>query len=306
VKRAVALLVAIGLIVGAIAIRRAIDDDGDDSAGPADPPSSSTGIILCAADLGDVCAALTDVKTEPPAQTVDRLVKGEPLNADAWLVAAPWPQVALERAARRGQALALRVPDTPLARSPLSFYVRGGGVASAIDQCGVSIDWKCLSTKSVRIDFEDPATSTAGLLSVVQQATAFFGSAEFGSNDFGLFERELAQLKTGRATAPSGTTVFERFGLFTHADVLVTLHAVGERQLLRAQFEGKLTPRGAAPTISADAVLVGAREPAKKTTDDVRSQLSKAGWATDNLPPTTALPTADVIIALQDLWKGLR
>jgi hypothetical protein len=196
------------------------------------------------------------------------------------------------------------VPDTSLARTPLTFYVRPS-VTAVIDQCGATVDWKCLASKGTRFDFEDPSASTAGLLTVVQQATTYFGSAEFGSNDFGRFERELAQLKARRAPATSGATVFERF-VFGHADVLATLSSVGERQLQRAQFKDKLQARTAGPPIAADAILVSDRKPSDEKTDDVRRELAKAGWSTENLPPTTELPTADVIIALQDLWKGLR
>jgi hypothetical protein len=302
----VALIVAIGLVVGAVFIRRAIDDD-EASVGPSDPSNPPTGLILCAADLGDVCANVDGASTEAPAVTVDRLAKGEPLGADAWIVAAPWPQIALERAARNGQALPLTKPATPLARTPLGLFARPT-VAGVLDQCGQTVDWKCLSrtTATVRVDFEDPSVSTAGLLAVIQQASTFYGSADFGSNDFGVFDAELAQLKSVRAPAPSGSTVFERFSLFTHADVLVGLQAVGERQLLRAQFKDKLVGRTAGPTISADVVVVGTDEPSSKVTEAARTALSRAGWSTNNLPPTTALPTADVIIALQGLWKELR
>ena len=61
-----ALIVAIGLVVGAVFIRRAIDDD-DAAADPSDPSSQPTGAILCAADLGDVCAGVEGATIEPPA-----------------------------------------------------------------------------------------------------------------------------------------------------------------------------------------------------------------------------------------------
>ena len=308
-----ALIVAIGLVVGAVFIRRAIDDD-DASAGPSDPSNPPTGVILCAADLGDVCASVEGASVEPPAVTVERLVKGEPLGADAWIVAAPWPAIARDRVLRQGRELGLTTLITPLARTELALYARPP-VTAALDQCGAMIDWKCLSrtATTVRIDFEDPSVSTAGLLAVIQQAMSFYGSADFGSNDFRLFDRELAQLKSARATAPSGATVFERFGLFSHADVLVGLTAIGDRQLQRAQLKDKLVGRRAAPTVSADVVVVssGDQSAAAKTHESVTTALSMAGWVTntsgvDKLPPTTTLPEPDVIIALQDLWKGLR
>jgi hypothetical protein len=158
----------------------------------------------------------------------------------------------------------------------------------------------------VRFDFEDPSTSTAGLLAVIQQAASFFGSSDFGSNDFRLFDRELAQLKSGRAPAPSGTTVFERFALFSHADVLSGLTAAGDQQLQRAQFKDRLVSAPAGPTVVADAVIALTVNTSPIKNDDLRTAFAKAGWATTGLDSPAVLPTPDVIIALQDLWKGLR
>jgi hypothetical protein len=309
VKRALALIVAIGMIVGAVLVRRAIDDDSS-AASPADsdPSSQATGRVLCATDLGDVCTVLRDATTEEPSVTVERLAKGEPLGADAWVVAGPWPQIAIERAARQGHSAGLTVAKSPIARTPLAFFLRTAATDTVRGQCGAAIDWKCLlkTASSARVDFEDPSASTAGLLAVVQQAASFYGSFDFGSNDFRLFDRELAQLKSGRATAPSGATVFERFGLFSHADVLSGLNAVGNQQLQRAQFKDKLVSATAGPTVVADAVIALTVNTSPTKDDDVRSAFAKAGWTTTGLDSPADLPTADVIIALQDLWKGLR
>jgi hypothetical protein len=309
VRRALALIVAIGMVVGAVFVRRAIDDDPNASASTnSHDPSTATGKVLCARDLGDVCAGVRDAIVEDPAVTVDRLANGEPLGADAWIVAAAWPQLALERAGRLGHPQSVTVPATPIARTPLAFFLRTASADTVRAQCGASLDWKCLSknSASVRFDFEDPSTSTAGLLAVIQQATSFYGSSDFGSNDFRLFDRELAQLKAGRATAPSGATVFERFGLFSHADALAGLTSVGNQQLQRAQFKGNLVVAAASPTIAADVVIATTANPSPVKSDDVRSAFNKAGWATSDLGSRSDLPTADVIIALQDLWKGLR
>jgi hypothetical protein len=311
VKRVVALIVAVGLVIGAVAIRRAIDDDTTVTTEPSgsDPSRpAATGKVLCAGDLGDVCATIADSIIENPAVTVDRLAKGEPLGADAWIASAPWPQIASERARLQGRSLALTLPTTPIARTPLSFFLLTASADAIRGQCGGVVDWKCLlrSSPSVRIDFDDPLASTAGLLAVIQQASSFFGTADFGSNDFRLFDRELAQLKSGRATAPSGATVFERFGLFSHADVLTGLAAVGDQQLQRAQFKDRLVPTAANPPIAADIIIATTANSLPAKPDDVRSAFRKAGWVTSDLGPLSALPTADVMIALQDLWKGLR
>lgn len=307
-RRALALIVAIGMVVGAVFVRRAIDDDPNASAGTSRDQSSATGRVLCASDLGDVCAGVGDAIVEDPAVTVERLAKGDPLGADAWIVATAWPQIALERAGRQGRTLSVTVPATPIARTPLSFFLRSAAADSVRSRCGATLDWKCLlkNSASVRFDFDDPAASIAGLLAVIQQATAFYGSSDFGSNDFRLFDRELAQLKAGRATAPSGATVFERFGLFSHADALAGLTSVGSQQLQRAQFKDKLVAAAAGPSVTADVVVVTTANPSPVKNDDVRSAFTKAGWATSDLGALSVMPTPDVIIALQDLWKGLR
>ncbi|MEO5839620.1 MAG: hypothetical protein ABIQ73_30590 [Acidimicrobiales bacterium] len=308
-RRALALIVAIGMVVGAVVVRRAIDDDPNTSVNTtAQDSSSATGKVLCASDLGDVCASVRDAFVEDPAVTVERLAKGEPLGADVWIVAAAWPQIALERAGRLGNPASVTVPATPIARTPLAFFLRTASADSVRNQCGTTLDWKCLlkNSASVRFDFEDPSTSITGLLAVIQQATAFYGSSDFGSNDFRLFDRELAQLKAGRATAPSGATVFERFGLFSHADALAGLTSVGSQQLQRAQFKDKLVTAAGSPSIAADVVIAITANPSPIKNDDVRSAFNKAGWATSDLGSRSDLPTADVIIALQDLWKGLR
>jgi len=306
-----ALIVAIGLVVGAIVVRRAIDDDNAAATSPGGPDSTGpapTGKVLCAGDLADICSRFDDATVEDPAATVERLAKGEALGADAWIVAAAWPQIAAERARSQGQPLALTLPTTAIARTPLSFFVNKASVDSVRNKCGSTLDWKCLllSAASVRIDFEDPSTSTAGLLAVIQQATALYGSGDFGSNDFRVFDRELAQFKSGRATAPSGDTVFERFGLFTHADVLSGLSAVGNQQLQRAQLHDKLVVAAASPPIAADVVVALAASTSPVKSADVREAFADAGWETKDLGSLSALPSADVMIALQALWKGLR
>jgi hypothetical protein len=88
--------------------------------------------------------------------------------------------------------------------------------------------------------------------------------------------------------------------------VLSGLAAVGGQQLQRAQFKDKLVPAASGPTIAADVVIATTSNPSPIKSDDVRSAFRKAGWVTSDLGPLSALPTADVMIALQDLWKGLR
>ena len=88
--------------------------------------------------------------------------------------------------------------------------------------------------------------------------------------------------------------------------LLTGLAAVGNEQLQRAQFKNKLVPSAAGPPIAADVVIATTTNSSPLKNDDVRSAFAKAGWATSGLGPLSDLPTADVMIALQNLWKGLR
>src|SRR5262245_51039689 len=91
-KRLATILVAVGLVVGAVLIRRNVieggDDDGDDTSDPADE-------LVCLTELADVCATLgasdqdLTITVEDAGETLARVAEGEP--APLWLTFAPFP-----------------------------------------------------------------------------------------------------------------------------------------------------------------------------------------------------------------------
>ena len=92
-KRLAALLGAVALVVGAILLRNALDDNSNSSsAGPAEPGSYS---LVCSTEFADVCTGLPDtyaVTIEAAGVTLDRLASVEPAALpDAWLTLYPFP-----------------------------------------------------------------------------------------------------------------------------------------------------------------------------------------------------------------------
>ncbi len=72
-KAVAALAAAVGLIVAAILVRDALDDDGDSAGGTS---AGSATAVVCATDLGDACARLEDdvnVRVEAASVTAERL-----------------------------------------------------------------------------------------------------------------------------------------------------------------------------------------------------------------------------------------
>ena len=83
-KRIAALIVAVGLVVSAISVRKALDDDGGGTATPSDSTDASSpgdlGQIVCIEDLRAACSGFDGVTIEPWIATVDRLAAGDQIG----------------------------------------------------------------------------------------------------------------------------------------------------------------------------------------------------------------------------------
>src|SRR5688572_25642181 len=114
VRTVLALLVAVGLVAGAVYLRGQLDRGEDiNPLTPTEPP-----IVVCASEFADVCADLgedVEVVIEDAEVTADRLVASDSEPIDGWLVAAPWPQIVDEARARSGLLNAFDDLGTPVA-----------------------------------------------------------------------------------------------------------------------------------------------------------------------------------------------
>jgi hypothetical protein len=186
-KRIAALIVAVGLVVSAISVRKALDDDGGGTATPSDSTDASSpgdlGQIVCIEDLRAACSGFDGVTIEPWIATVDRLAAGDQIAA--WITLAP---------------LSALVPDLDeteaLSASPLVFFSRPDRHDAFVAACAAESAWKCLgedagdawdtlggqsSWGKVIGGLPDPATSAVGAIALGAIAAGYFGDTTFTS-----------------------------------------------------------------------------------------------------------------------------
>jgi hypothetical protein len=211
VKRALAILVAVGLVALGFLVR-GMRDDGPGPGSP-EPGGGTTAVgVVCDTTLDTVCEALSagglDVRREAAATTVDRLATladpgavGDGPAPDVWVTIAPWPAI-VDEARTRGGLSPLFDPspgEAAIASSPLvlvGWSERDAVLRIACDR--ERIDWDCVGQAAgarwvdlggsdtwgpFKPGFDDPRRSSLGL-TVLGNATAH----ELGRNDFGTRE----------------------------------------------------------------------------------------------------------------------
>lgn len=307
VKRLVALVVAIGLVVVAVVIRRAIDDDTAtvstvNTPATDQPTAPGTGKVLCASDLGRLCDEL-DLQKEAPAETLKKIRSGD-VTFDTWVTAAPWADLANASTNVFG-----KLPK-PVAASPLQFYVVQAKTGDVTQACGAAPNWACVTAPGTRnfFAYDNPVTTTAGLLSLVQLAASVVKTTDFGTNDFAQFESVVASIKRAQSISPSVDSALVDNGVqgFAAAAIVTAIEAVATKQSEAAQLKNKYLPAPATPLVAAE-LLVVTRAGVKAAigNDRVKSEALKLGWKED-VPGRSTLPAADVLVQLQALWMRLQ
>jgi len=331
-KQILALLLAVGMVAGAVIIRdRVIADPAGGGGGgtSSDDPFR----LLCATELAAVCTSLAEERDDlvvtiaDPGATTDQLSTidaSEDPGFDAWLVDGPWPEIVADNRAFAGldDAVLGELSDE-LARSPALIVTLASRAAELVTTCGGAITWKCIGEQAAtteRVGLPSPERGDG--LTVLAEATAsWFGATNYSSGDFedpaftGWFDR-LTQLSTqtslgaqsplARALAASGT--------FSIVGALESQSA----RLLRGRDTYVTTYPD--PMVTADVVLAPAAGvdggDALETLDAERlaEQLAGAGWrvpgqdAIDGvdtsvrLPDGSNMPTPGVLQTLRDIW----
>ena len=310
-KRLGALVLALGLIGGAIAVNRAIHgtdsaDDGTDGA------SGAKLRVVCATEFSAACDALaTDTTiaevatftTQAPGATVDALVTDPSPTFDLWLTSAPWPAIATARAQAADRPTArVAQASSPLASSALSAVARSATAASITSTC-TPFSATCLLTGTSTIGLR-PTTETAGMLAV----GAFIATWP------GLEDPDIVAIDTDDAfrSAFSNTKARARFDsgpvrtILTQPKFAVALDLDAEGQLAAASNRAQFT---AMPTsVSAVAVAVPAATSTGRGALDrigrraVVSALTDLGWST-KIPDDDGLPEPAVLDQLVSRWN---
>ena len=298
-----ALLAAVGMVAGALALRQALDDDRDDSPRAGDDAL----VVVCDPDLTAACDALGDdveVRVEDSATTSAALVAGEADDVDAWVTSAAWLELTASRAEEPvGEA-------NVLASSPVVLAADVDRVDALRELCGDAAIWRCVGDSAGR-PWEElggdsrwgplltglPDADTAVGLSVLASvAVGYFDHTDFAANDFG-------ELRGWLSTLAEASGDGDRQLVRSLVRVRGTYSAGG---LVEGGAEhADLASLPASPTVEAVAVLVdlpgGDRLPDLAS---VREALSTGGWdAGDGDPPSLLKP--GVMAALHNLWKDV-
>lgn len=341
--RLLALLAAVAMVIGAVAVRARLDDGGGAGARPMR--------LVCSTELAGACERLAGrvgqglrVVAEPAGTTAARLsaVAGGDAGLDGWLVPAPWPEMVEDARGRGGLEPVLR-PGPVLARSPMVLAVWPDRAEVLRRRCpGGAIGWRCLGDVAgaqwsdiggrptwgpVKPGHDDPSQEAAGLAALAAATTAFFGRTDVGLVDLDENDDYRAWVTRLERAVPT----FRPSGGTPMADMLLkgpaAFDAVGATEAeagplvatsARPDKPGLLYP---APVVTVDAVLATVPgQPARRLAERVqgeagRASLAEGGWrvpgrrsaagvpATPALPGASGLPPAGVLDALRRVGR---
>lgn len=328
-KRLVAVLVAVGMIVGAWVLRDRLDGDGGGGSGGGDDVEQLR--LRCATELERACRALADqlddvvVSVEDPGTTSDTLVElpqGDDPGFDVWLADGPWAEITADnRGFANVDGQVLGEPSGVLARSPAVIVTQAARAEQLAEACEGTPTWACIGRQptSLRVGLPSPERGD-GLVVLAGAVASELKTTSYSATDFdtpgfsGWFDRltDLSaetplgrQSPLARALAAAGT-----FG------VVGALEAQSV-DLLRSR-EGYVTiypePMTTAditltPRVGLDAADLVDRLGA----DRLAEVLGASGWRRDGAAPdgavdAPALPEGDqlpgpgVLQRLREMW----
>lgn len=308
-RRVLALLVAVGLVVGAVFVRRAIDDDNDKSSKGTGSDSASAEVI-CATELGDACSEATidggplegrSVTVEDPGVTAARLSTERSAADVAWLVPSVWVEVV--KANRDAAGLRpLPQANKPLAQAPLVAVAPADRAEVLTSQCGEAWKTSCVADAAggswsaiggqpgwgtVKVGL-GPRTTTGWLLAATSAVASRTGLPDFATNDLDVddgFTYWFQQFAGPVGQRDPVGVLLNAFGTYGVAYDL----QLGSVQLVDPQVFTIAQPD---PAQTAQVVLVGGDG---IDTAPLSKALQQQGWNPPNTTGATPLPNGGVL-----------
>lgn len=341
VARLLAVLAAVAMVLGAMAVRDRIDEP--------DGGGRATLALVCATELGPACERLEagrggddrlSVTVEPAGVTAARLSAGALNGVDGWLVTMPWAETVRAARERAGLEPALDVGPV-VTRSPVVLAVWPDRAEALRGHCPAGrIEWACLGDRAgqrweelggqpawglLKPGHADPGHEATGLVVLGAAATGFFGNTDFSRVEIeedDRFRAWLSRLERAVPTfRPSGGTPLQDMLLKGPAafDVVGTTEAEGRALLAAAARSDKPVLLYPAPMATAEVVLASSgSSPASQRlarllrAEAGRRALAREGWRVGRaappagsppLPPGPGLPGAGVLQALLQAWR---
>jgi hypothetical protein len=336
-SRLVALVVAVGLVAGALALRERVEGRVATAAGG--------GVLHCIEELRAVCAELAagddlDVRIGDAGAQLEQLA-GPVGDAEpaAWLTVAPFPQMLADRRAQAGLDAAQPRDGAPLARSPLVLAVWEERQAVLRERCPEEhLDWACVGELAgtswsaaggpetwgdVKPGYADAAASAEGLLVVAQASSArLAGPVSVRAFDDTGFFTWFAGLQRAVPdfSPPSGSPLLAMAQIGPAAyDVVGTTEAAALAVRRRSEERTRgLTLVAGEPLMSADVVVTALNEAGAAVDRDIRERapqlLAAQGWRVAGdvpagglddltLPEDSGAPPAGTLEALRTRWS---
>jgi hypothetical protein len=312
-KRLLAVLLAVGLIVGAILLRRAIDGDDDDSEPVTTSESDGPTEIWCLDELRAACEAAyasdDDVALEVMSmqRSFDRMVGGD--VPAGWVTFAPLPDMAKELS--RGNGRVDPTDSTLLASTPMVVASKPEQAQVLTTACPDPTIWRCIGDhagqpwttiggkaewQTIKPSLGNPVADATALMLWVSAAGHYLGKTgtyeafelEADEDNFLAWKHQLqnADPTHGAGVPIEDIQVRPAINVAGGLDMQITTNiarvgaSYGQVDAVLAQFAGADLARFAQPLTNA---------------------LVPSGWS----PPPVPLadrPSATTYIAVRDLW----
>jgi hypothetical protein len=322
--RLLALVAAVAMVAGALAIRNRSDDAGSGGSGRLH--------LVCASELANVCDALdgkgVDVTVEPAATTADRLkgLKVDSNDIDGWLTSGPWGEM-VDAVRPPSAGKLFNAPGGALARSPfvLAVWKNRRAQLACAEPVGAACVGDAVIARGFRVGM--PSDDQAeGVLADAALGAAHIKDANFATNDL---DGELADWMTSvdtnvdTVTRNPGARSFTELLTFgaAPADGYLSTEADIGPELAHAAKRSQLDLAYLSPVATVDVLFFartgdrGGRLNGIVHEDRVRELLRDHGWRvsgldpvdgvadTPQLPADDGLPSAGVLQAIRDVTK---
>ena len=308
VRSLLALVVAVGMVAGALYLRGGMLDGDGGGLSPLSPGEPLE--LVCVTELEAACEAMAGngvvVRTEEAGVTAAALATTVGATDDLWLSLAPWPQMVAEARQREGREPLSGAAPTTVGRSPLVLVAWQDRAAVLAQECSDDFSWRCIGRVAggswadladsggqvpwgpVKPGHADPSVNATGLLVLGQAVSDFVGETQFSTRDldqdaflawFSDLERAVPEFGSARNTPLQQMLQFgpARF------DVVGTTEAEAGPLLARSAARAeRLIVRPAAPLVVADAVLAPLQADSEGRVGEVVERagdaLAAAGW----------------------------
>jgi hypothetical protein len=301
VRRVLAILGAVAMIVAAVLIRRQLDEqDGHEHA-------DDKIVIVCAEDLRTYCEALGDdveIRYAKAADTADALRDGSlDDDVDGWITTSAWLEVTDTAEGGRPTGDLEALASSPIAASAAKNTVG----QAVVDLCKGKSTWDCLGEHAgeswsalgqpisgdLAVGVTD-ADTAVGLPVLASIGGGTFGDLDFHSNDFdSAFASRIQALKAGSDPDPLKTMV-------TAAGAYA---AASSTEAQRKDLADRVEVLALDPEVTATVVLVqipgGDDLPSG---DPVRRALAADGWSSASSDTVPLTLKDGVMSALHQVW----